>query len=239
MSNRLGALQRATQLVVFVLLIRPFLTLFMGLATRHRCNLPLHGPAIIIANHNSHLDTLTIMSQMPLRALWHVRPVAAADHFGKGVRGHIARVVLRAILIERHSNRGVKALDPVLSALDEKQIIVFYPEGSRGEAEVLAQFKHGIAHLVEARPDVPLIPVYLHNMGKCFPKGSWLFVPFNCEMIVGAQADLTGLAAQLIPEHLRHLIEDLATQTSLGRWDSEQGHGLGDGVIHRVPRRCE
>jgi hypothetical protein len=65
-------------------------------------------------------------------------------------------------------------------------------------------------------------------MGKCMPRGSWLFVPFNCAMIVGARADLTGLATQAIPEHLRHLVEDLSMQTSLGRWDSEQGHGLGD-----------
>jgi 1-acyl-sn-glycerol-3-phosphate acyltransferase len=228
MSAPLDTLQRIAQLIFFVLLVRPFLALFMGLATRHRHNLPEHGPAIIIANHNSHLDTLSIMSQMPLRALWRARPVAAADHFGKGIKGQIAHAFLRVILIERHGSRGVKALDPVVAALDEKQIIIFFPEGSRGEAEMLARFKHGIAHLAVVRPDVPVIPVYLHNMGKCMPRGSWLFVPFNCEMIVGAQPDLTGLTEQAIPEHLRALVERLATQTQLGRWDSEQGHGLGD-----------
>lgn len=224
-------LRRMAQIAVFVLVVRPFLAIFMGLATRHRHNLPKHGPAIIVVNHNSHLDTLSLMSQMPLRALWRVRPIAAADHFGKGIIGHIARFVLHAILIERHANRGVKALDPILEALDRNEIIIFFPEGSRGEAEVLARFRHGISHLVAARPDVPLIPIYLHNMGKCMPKGAWLFVPFNCEMIVGAQAELAALPTDAIATHLRTLIEGLARETSLSRWDQEEGHGLGDRAV--------
>jgi 1-acyl-sn-glycerol-3-phosphate acyltransferase len=218
---------RIGQAGLFAVIVRPFLSVFMGLAVRHRQNLPSKGPAVIVANHNSHLDTLSLMAQLPLSALWQVRPVAASDHFGKGAAGLFARFILRAILIDRHSKLGVRALDPVLDALDEKRIIIFFPEGSRGEPEVMGGFRHGISHLVQERRDVPLVPVYLQNMGKCMPKGSWLFVPFNCAMVVGASVDLSAVAAEAIPNHLRNLIEDLATQTSLGRWDLEEGHGLG------------
>jgi 1-acyl-sn-glycerol-3-phosphate acyltransferase len=218
---------RIVQAALFAVIVRPFLSIFMGLAVRHRQNLPRQGPAIIIANHNSHLDTLSLMAQMPLSALWRVRPVAAADHFGKGAAGLFARFMLQAILIDRHGNPGVKALDPVLAALGDRRIVIFFPEGSRGEPEVLGSFRYGISHLIQERREVPVIPVYLHNMGKCMPKGSWLFVPFNCEMIAGAPADLSAVATEDIPNHLRGLIEDLATQTSLGRWDLEKGHGLG------------
>lgn len=221
-------LQRLVQIAAFVLVVRPFLTVFMGLSVQHRRNLPRQGPAIIVANHNSHLDTLALMAQLPLGVLWNVRPIAAADHFKKGVIGFLARLILHALLIERHNKLGVKALDPILSALDRKQIVIFFPEGSRGEAEVIARFRHGISHLIEARPNVPVFPVYLHNMGKCMPKGSWLFVPFNCEMIVGPQAELKTLPAEAIPNHLKRVIEGLGTETSLSRWDLEVGHGLGD-----------
>jgi 1-acyl-sn-glycerol-3-phosphate acyltransferase len=219
-------LLRIVAAVTFAVLIRPFVWAFMGLTARNRHNLPACGPAIIIANHNSHLDTLSLMAQMPLRTLRHVRPVAASDHFGSGAVGLIARSLLQAILVDRRNSPGMKALDSVLAALDGGKIIIFFPEGSRGEAEVLGKFRHGIGHLAQARPDVPLIPVYLHNMGKCMPKGSWLFVPFNCEMIAGPPADLTDVAVEDMPDHLRRLVEDLAAQTSLGRWDLEEGHGL-------------
>lgn len=220
--------RRLVQIAAFALIVRPFLTLFMGLSVQHRRNLPKRGPAIIVANHNSHLDTLAMMAQLPLSALLNVRPVAAADHFKTGIIGYLARLILHAILIERHKKLGIKSLDPILAALDKNQIVIFFPEGSRGEAEVIARFRHGISHLVEARRDVPVFPVYLHNMGKCMPKGSWLFVPFNCEMIVGAQAELKTLPMEAVPNHLKRLVEGLGAETSLGRWDVEVGHGLGD-----------
>jgi 1-acyl-sn-glycerol-3-phosphate acyltransferase len=227
MSISWEAALRVVEAVLFAVIVRPFLAVFMGIKVHHRQNLPKEGPAIIVANHNSHLDTLSLMAQIPLPALWQVRPVAAFDHFGKGVAGFFARFILQAILIERHSKLGVSALDPVLAALDKGQIVIFFPEGSRGEPEVLGSFRYGISHLVQMRGDVPVVPVYLHNTGKCMPKGSWLFVPFNCAMIVGSPADLSTVAAEAIPNHLRSLIDALATQTFLGRWDLSEGHGPG------------
>lgn len=38
---------------------------------------------IILANHNSHLDTLSLLASLPGELLWKVKPVAAEDYFGK------------------------------------------------------------------------------------------------------------------------------------------------------------
>ena len=225
MKRLSSSLHRLAQVLVFALLVRPFLGLVMGLAVRHEERLPQRGPAILIANHNSHLDTLALMARVPLGALWHTRPVAAADHFGRGLRGWLARGLLRVSLIERQG--GLQALEPVLTALDRQQIVIFFPEGSRGEPEVLAPFRRGIAHLAACRPAVPVIPVHLRNMGKCMPRGAWLFVPFSCEMRVGRAAHLTEVPPAAIPDHLRSLVEGLAGPAALG-WDVEEGHGLGE-----------
>ncbi len=221
-------LLRAAQLLVFLLIVRPFVQVFMGLRVAGAPFLPKKGPAVIIANHNSHLDTLTLMAQMPLAELWNVRPVAAADHFKTGTVGFLARNMLRSILIPRDRGAGMAALDPVLAALDRGEILIFFPEGSRGEAEVMSRFKRGISHIVGQRPNVPVVPAYLHNMGRCMPKGATVFVPFNCEIIVGTAADFTNISVEAVPQHLQSLVETLSKQTSLCTWDRELGHGLGD-----------
>jgi 1-acyl-sn-glycerol-3-phosphate acyltransferase len=211
--HRLRAcLARLAQLLVFVAFVRPLLVLVMGLAVRHRERLPARGPALVIANHNSHLDTLVLMAVMPLAILRQVRPVAAADHFACGLRGWIARALLHAILIERHG--GLQALDPVLHALDRGEIVIFFPEGSRGEPGMIAPFRRGIAHLTAARPEVPVIPVYLRNLGMCLPKGAWFLLPFCCELITGRRALLGTIAARDIPAHLRGLVEALGGEAS-------------------------
>ena len=64
-------------LVVF----KPIARMFFGLNKIGAENLPLKGPAIIVANHNSHVDTLVLLCIFPSSLIGKLRPVAAADHF--------------------------------------------------------------------------------------------------------------------------------------------------------------
>ena len=57
---------------------------------------------IIIANHNSHIDTLALMSAMPKHKITEIKPVAASDYFGKNkIRGFLTKVFTNALLIPR------------------------------------------------------------------------------------------------------------------------------------------
>ena len=171
----------------FLLIVRPVLTIMLGANVRQRELLPTKGPAIIVANHNSHLDTLTIMTMFPLRDLPRLRPVAAMDYFMRTpLMAWFAANIIGIIPIARGGrDRNTNPLEPCERALDRGDILILFPEGSRGEPETLQQFKKGVAYLAKARPQTPVYPLFMHGLGKALPKDSVLIVPFNCDVVAG------------------------------------------------------
>jgi 1-acyl-sn-glycerol-3-phosphate acyltransferase len=136
---------------------------------------------IYFANHSSHFDTVAVMAALPwpVRRLTH--PVAALDYWGKSpFRRFIAEKCLRGVLIDRKPPPHSDPLAPLEKLLDEGRSILIFPEGTRGESEEIAPFRSGIFRLAQRFPDVDLVPIYLDNLSRILPKGSWLIVPITC-----------------------------------------------------------
>jgi len=166
----------------FDIIVTPIIWLVLGLNVRRRELLPKGGPAIIIANHNSHLDTMVIMVLLR-KLLPIVKPVAAADYFLKNK--YIAWFSLNIIgVVPIYRDSGKDALDPAKEALLDGKIIIIFPEGSRGEPDVMQELKKGVSYLAKELPEVPVIPIGLFGLGKALPKGEALFVPFFCDVYI-------------------------------------------------------
>ncbi len=202
-----------------LMIVRPFMLIAVGLSVRNRAGLPVSGPAVIVANHNSHADTLALMSLFPLSRLHHVRAVAAEDHFGEDTLvGWVARNLLGILPIERSARGGSDPLGPVVDALDEGAILIIYPEGTRGEPEQLQNFRRGIAHVSQRRPDVPLVPVYMQGFGRVLPRGSWIPVPFFCDVVIGDSLPPAD-DRKIIMANLEGAIAGLSRQVAGIRWE--------------------
>ena len=171
----------------FACIVHPVVRVILGWNIRGREHLPRYGPTIIAANHNSHMDTMVLMALFPFAVLPHVRPVAAADYWlSTGLLSWFSHHILRIIPIERERhNKDIDPLATSVAALEAGDILIFFPEGSRGEPEQLSNFKAGLALLVERVPGTKVVPVFLHGLGKTWPKGTGLFVPFFCHVLIG------------------------------------------------------
>ena len=204
----------------FLLLVRPLVFVVLGLNVRHGARLPRRGPAIVVANHNSHLDTAVLMTLFPQRRLEDLRPVAAADYFLKNRwLAWFATRIIGIIPLERGRRAG--AGDPLAgcdAALGDGRILILYPEGSRGEPEQLVDFKSGIAHLAKRHPEVPVVPVFLHGLGKALPKGEAVLVPFFCDVFVGEALAWTGARASFMAA-LDKAMGELAAEGHFPPWE--------------------
>lgn len=171
-----------------LLLVKPLVFIGLGLNVIQRQNLPEKGPVIVAANHNSHLDTLVLLALFPISMVHKVRPVAAADYFLKNkLSSWLSLNVLGIIPIRRSPSKSERnaVFDECHQALKNGDILIIFPEGSRGEPEVMSGLKKGIYHLVKEHDNCPVVPVVMRGLGRSLPKGTAMFVPFNCDVVLG------------------------------------------------------
>jgi 1-acyl-sn-glycerol-3-phosphate acyltransferase len=172
-------------------LIRRFLVLLVRILVGARSDWQGCRPdtrrRIYFANHSSHFDTVAVMAALPWQVRRLTHPAAARDYWGASrLRRFVAEKLLRAVLIERQPALGSRPLAPLERVLEEGRSILIFPEGTRAEGDEIAPFKSGIYRLALSFPDVELVPVYLDNLSRILPKGSWLVVPITCTARFGA-----------------------------------------------------
>jgi 1-acyl-sn-glycerol-3-phosphate acyltransferase len=139
---------------------------------------------IIVANHNSHLDTMTLMASIPSKILPKVKPVAAADYFGNTkFKANLSKFFINTVLISR--SQGGNAILQMKKELENGYSLILYPEGTRGNPDEEHELKPGIALLLSLCPHVKYVPAYLTGMGKALPKGDGLILPYESSLVYG------------------------------------------------------
>jgi 1-acyl-sn-glycerol-3-phosphate acyltransferase len=152
--------------------------------------------------------------------LKRLRPVAAADYFLKNrFVAWFSQRVIGILPIDRGGQTPRAALFAgAHQALADGDVVIVFPEGSRGEPETLQEFKAGLYHLCAAHPTVALYPIFLHGLGKALPKGEALLVPFFCDVFVGEAMHCSGDRKRFM-EQFAERMRELAAEGQFAPWE--------------------
>lgn len=191
------------------------LRVLIGVKARWERAPDLSRQRIYFANHTSHMDTLAILAALPAQARHQVKPVAAADYWGKNrFLALLSQRGLNAVLIDRHPEPGYDSLQPVLVALGVGASIIFFPEGTRSCQALPGPFKSGLFRLSQAFPEVDLVPVYLDNLYRSMPKGKHIPLPIISTIRIGDPLPrVEGEDKALFSERARDAIVRLANES--------------------------
>ncbi len=152
-------------------------------------NIPENENVIFIANHSSHLDTLTVLRALPVKIRMNTYTAGAKDFFfeknGKYGRiiGNIGRLTLNAFAFSRTTNIK-QSLKDFGDIIDKGGNILIYPEGTRSLTGEMNPFKSGIG-LLAWNMDTKIIPVKMSGLFEVFPKGAKSIRKGNAKIIFG------------------------------------------------------
>ena len=147
----------------------------------------MKGPAIIIANHASHLDMSALYSALPWRYRLKSAAGSAADRWflaGRPWRksGWWNSLVFNGFPIKRGGGRA--SLEYAEWLIDKGWSIIIFPEGTRTTTGKLSRFRVGPALLALGK-NVPVIPVYMEGLHKIRPKGTREMTPGPVTVYIG------------------------------------------------------
>ncbi len=145
-----------------------------------------HPKLIVISNHTSHLDAISIAAAVPFRYWLHLYVAAAKDYFFSNFWfAFFSKHCLGAIPIDRHQKRGgaVALCLSLLRNVNEIWLVMF-PEGTRSQDGLLHDFKKGVSVFSE-RTQTPILFLYIKGARDLWPKGNRIFRPGKITLYVG------------------------------------------------------
>ena len=204
---------------IAALLMRVWMKTYHRLEVVGRDNLPQSGSFILVCNHTSHLDTLSLLTAIPLKMIHHTFPAAAADYFFSSLpRSAMSAIVINALPFERKV-KGAESLAVCSQLLaNDGNILIIFPEGTRTTTGEMGSFRSGIGRLI-AGTDLLVVPCHLAGGMKAWPKGRILPRPHKLRLDIGAPQTFSHLEKN--EESVRAICQDLEDRVAqLGSEDA-------------------
>jgi long-chain acyl-CoA synthetase len=175
----------------------------------------LSGPVVFAANHQSHMDTPTILIALPSRWRYHVATAMSREffyaHFHRRIVGlkswmtnslnyFGACMFFNAFPMAQGGSGTRQTMRYIGEITRDGYSVLIFPEGER-RAEALAAFRPGVG-MIASRLDLQVVPVRIDGLDKVlhktmkWPKRGPVRVAFGAPMRLAGE-DYQGLAARV------------------------------------------
>jgi 1-acyl-sn-glycerol-3-phosphate acyltransferase len=222
MSEHLGNFPRQPYMLIYAirsaaaLLLRAWMRVYHRLRVDGQENMPETGSFVLVCNHTSHLDTLSMLCSVPLKRLHQTFPAAAADYFFSSLpRSAVSAILINALPFDRKF-RGAESLTVCSELLsNDGNVLIIFPEGTRTTTGELGRFRSGIGRLLAGK-DLPVLPCHLDGGLRAWPKGKMIPRPFSLRLRIGAPRSYGHL--EKTSESVRQICQELQESVAeLGR----------------------
>lgn len=175
------------------LLCRVISLLFVQIRCTGQSHVPRVGGALLVSNHQSHLDPVLIGMVCPRRLTF----LARSSLFRFALLRWLLES-LTAIPLDREGT-GLAGLKATIKRVRAGEIVGIFPEGTRSPDGRLQRLKPGFTALAR-RAGVPLIPLAMEGAFDVLPRGAlWprrggVFLVFGMPLPAAQLADLDEAA---------------------------------------------
>ena len=162
---------------------------------------PFHEPAIVIINHSSTLDILTMMAV----GLNKIRFVAKWELQYFPFFFIVGRLTGQVFIQRQKSDEAIKTLVSTYQRLQKNKLSVMVaPEGSRKHEGIIGPFKKG-AFRMAIDLNYPILPIYFDGNNRLRVGGSMLSKPGTIEAHIHPPIDTTNWHLETIDDHIKEV----------------------------------
>lgn len=151
-----------------------YLSPYIGKKTLSGVDENFEKPAIIISNHTSFLDSITL-NILSSKIIFLVNDwVYNSPFFGKVVQ-------LAGFYPVSQGVEG--SVDHLKEKVDNGYSLMIFPEGTRSETNQIQRFHKGAFYLAE-QLDLDIMPLYIHGNSEMIPKGDFVIFNGNLNVVI-------------------------------------------------------
>jgi len=174
-------------------------------------NIPLNTPYVMAPNHVTYVDGMWVSSYIPRKHFKVMCCMAAKElEDSHGWLGRLIMKVGRGIAADRFGN-PIRALILAKKQLDEGEILLIHPEGTRSSDGKLSELKDGASYL-SLKAKCPLLPIYIHGGYEVFNRHMKLPNPFKKKPF-GRKTVTLYYGKPLMPSNYKNACEMTAALT--------------------------